>query len=68
MKSVRLTTVLLIMLALMGFGCASLGSSVANSPRLEQEQPSKNAEQGDNEFWELVYDFLTISGQTVANK
>jgi hypothetical protein len=70
MKPVRFTTALLIMLAFMSFGCASLSSSAANSPTLEQEQeqPDKNAEPGNNGFWEVLYDLLTVGGQTLANK
>jgi hypothetical protein len=56
------------MLALMSFGCASLSPSAANSPTLEQEQPNKNAEQGNNGFWELLHDLLTVGGQTPADK
>jgi hypothetical protein len=71
-KTMRLTTALLIVPALMGFGCASLSPSASNSPalqpELEQEQISKKAEPENNVGLEIFYCLLSIGGQTLANK
>jgi hypothetical protein len=72
MRRVRSTTVLLIVLAFVSFGCASLHPSAANSPTYQQEteqgQLTKNVEPENNWGWEFLYGLLTIGGQTLANK
>jgi hypothetical protein len=71
MKPVRLTTALLIGLALMSNGCDSLSPSAANSPtwqqEMKQEQPNKNVAQGNYDY-ELLYWILYFGGQSLANK
>jgi len=72
MKAVRLTTALLIGLALMSNGCASLSPSAANSPtwqqEMKQEQPNKDVAQENYLGWNLLYWSLYFGGQTLASK
>jgi hypothetical protein len=67
---------LLIGVALMSSGCASLSPSAANYPTPQQEmnqkQFTKNYADGNTGWdyfgWELLYWALYVGGQTVANK
>ena len=68
MKRARLTIALLIVLAFMSFGCASLSPSAANSPNLQQEQSNNNPEHGNNwGLWVVYWTFYNV-GELLAAK
>ena len=72
MNLMKPTTALLIGLALISNGCASLSPSAANSPtwqqEMKQDQPDKDAAQENYLGWDILYWALYFGGQTLANK
>jgi hypothetical protein len=72
MKIARLTTVLLIGLAIMCNGCSALMPPTADNFRAQNEyeqvkNDSPQAGQPDG-LWELLYCALTLGGESLANK
>jgi hypothetical protein len=66
------TTALVILLATLSFGCASVNPSASSSPisqsGLESEQISKKAEPQNDPGWGFLYCLLSVGGQMLATK
>jgi hypothetical protein len=66
------TTVLIILLATLSFGCASVGPSASRTPisqsGLDQDQIYKKAEPQNDLGWGLLYGLLSVGGQMLAAK
>jgi hypothetical protein len=72
MKPVKFTFSLLMLLALMSFGCASVepsaNSSAYEPPELMREQPAKNSDQQNCGGWAILYAMLEIGGSCLAGR
>jgi hypothetical protein len=71
MKSFRSTTSILIVAALVGFGCATSSPPIANGSPLpyatKQDPLTKKVEPENNLGWGLLYLLLDVGG-TVASR
>jgi hypothetical protein len=72
MKPAKLTTSLLIVLALVSFGCASASPTAstnpASSPELEQAQITKKPNQENYVEWSLLYALLEVGGTCLSGR
>jgi hypothetical protein len=70
-----LTAALLLVLALMSFGCASVSSAadpaastnLSLSPELEQAKITKNSDEETPLGWELFYELVNLGGTLAAS-
>jgi hypothetical protein len=68
---VKLTAALLLILALMGFGCASVNPTASTnpslSPELEQAQITRQSDQETPWGWEVLYGCVEAAGCVLGN-
>lgn len=66
MKCMKPVAILLIGLALLGNGCASVSPSASRYPALERENRYVACENSNDAMWALLYSVLYCGGEALA--